>query len=48
MASSVCRTERSKFTGTTIGTADTPPDLTTFAYKPTKTAVRRTKGSSFA
>ncbi|XP_062207052.1 exonuclease 1-like isoform X2 [Phragmites australis] len=46
-ASTVCRHDRSKFTGTTR-IVDSPPDLSTFAYKPTRAAVRRAEGSRFA
>jgi exonuclease 1 len=48
MPSTVFCTEQSKFTGTNVGTVDTPPVLSTFAYKPTKTAARRTEGSRLA
>ncbi|XP_062223041.1 exonuclease 1-like isoform X2 [Phragmites australis] len=48
MASTVCRPDRSKFTGTTMRIVDSPPDLSTFAYNPTRTVVRRAEGSRFA
>lgn len=40
MAPIVCPPDRSKFTGTAMKIADSPPDLSTFEYEPTKGAVR--------
>lgn len=47
MLPTVCPPDRSKFTGTAMKIADGPPDLSSFAYKPTKGAVRYSAGSRF-